>query len=84
MTDPETKALARMFAHLWAAFRDGDGSDGADIYELLKEGPFTERRPCTAEEAAASDYCDEGDDMTFLNDAGRRLMAVGRGVSDVG
>lgn len=83
MTDPETAALARMFAHLWEAFRDGYDIDGADIYELLKDGTFTERRPCTAKEAAAFDYCDEGDEMTFLNDAGRRLMAVAKGASDV-
>ncbi len=83
MPDPETKALARMFAHLWAAFRDGDGIDGAEVYELMKDGPFTETRPCTAEEAEHSD-CDEGDDMTFLNDAGRRLITLAEEASDAG
>ncbi len=82
MPDPETKALARMFAHLWSAFRDGAGIDGAEVYKLLNDGPFTETRPCTAEEAAETVYYDAGDDLIFLNDAGRRLMAVAKEASD--
>ena len=83
MSDPETKDLARMFAALWGAFVDGYDLDGADIYELLKVSAFTEMRPCTPEEAAHLDAI-EGDDMTFLNDAGRRLLALAKEASDAG
>ncbi len=83
MRDPETKDLARMFAALWGAFIEGYDMDGAYIYELLKVSAFTETRPCTSREAEHAD-CDEGDDMTFLNDAGRRLLALAKEASDAG